>query len=82
MYLTFTFPIQYVKFILRFPLITNQIEVSALQLEHFEKGTIDLCQEKRINPMIWSPLAGGEIFTGQSERAVRVRETVQKLLLS
>ena len=32
--------------------------------------------------MIWSPLAGGEIFTGQSERAVRVRETVQKLLLS
>ena len=82
MYLTFTFPIQYVKFILRFPLITNQIEVSALQLEHFEKGTIDLCQEKRINPMIWSPLAGGEIFTGQSERAVRVRETAQKLLLS
>ena len=30
---------------LDFPLITNQIEVSALQLEHFEKGTIDLCQE-------------------------------------
>ena len=28
---------------------------------------------KRINPMIWSPLAGGEIFTGQSERAVRTR---------
>ncbi len=28
----------YVKFVLRFPtLITNQIEVSALQLEHFEK---------------------------------------------
>ncbi|NKX10896.1 aldo/keto reductase [Bacillus cereus] len=64
---------------LDFPLITNQIEVSALQLEHFEKGTIDLCQEKRINPMIWSPLAGGEIFTGQSERAVRVRETMQKV---
>ncbi|MFF2880857.1 aldo/keto reductase [Bacillus toyonensis] len=64
---------------LDFPLITNQIEVSALQLEHFEKGTINLCQEKRIKPMIWSPLAGGEIFTGQTERAVRVRETVQKV---
>ncbi|WP_081321619.1 aldo/keto reductase, partial [Bacillus mycoides] len=64
---------------LDFPLITNQIEVSAMQLEHFEKGTIDLCQEKRINPMIWSPLAGGEIFTGQSERAIRVRETLQKV---
>lgn len=64
---------------LDFPLITNQIEVSALQLEHFEKGTINLCQEKRIKPMIWSPLAGGEIFTGQTERAVRVSETVQKV---
>ncbi|WJE54570.1 aldo/keto reductase family oxidoreductase [Bacillus cereus] len=64
---------------LDFPLITNQIEVSAMQLEHFEKGTIDLCQEKRINPMIWSPLAGGEIFTGQNERAIRLRETLQKI---
>ncbi len=40
---------------------------------------MDLCHEKRINPMIWSPLVGEEIFTGQSERAVRVRETVQKV---
>ncbi|PEI88505.1 oxidoreductase [Bacillus pseudomycoides] len=64
---------------LDFPLITNQIEVSAMQLEHFEKGTIDLCQEKRISPMIWSPLAGGEIFTSQNERAVRLRETLQKI---
>lgn len=64
---------------LDFPLVTNQIEVSAMQLEHFEKGTIDLCQEKRIAPMIWSPLAGGEIFTGQNERAVRLRETLQKI---
>ncbi|PGC32785.1 aldo/keto reductase [Bacillus pseudomycoides] len=64
---------------LDFPLITNQIEVSAMQLEHFEKGTIDLCQEKRISPMIWSPLAGGEIFTSQNERAVRLRETLQNI---
>ncbi|MED1621926.1 aldo/keto reductase [Bacillus pseudomycoides] len=64
---------------LDFPLITNQIEVSAMQLEHFEKGTIDLCQKKRISPMIWSPLAGGEIFTGQNERAVRLRKTLQKV---
>lgn len=63
---------------LDFPLITNQIEVSPMQLEHFEKGTIDQCQEKRIAPMIWSPLAGGEIFKGESERAVRLRETLQK----
>lgn len=64
---------------LDFPLITNQIEVSAMHLEHFEKGTIDLCQEKRIAPMIWSPLAGGEIFTGQNERAMRLREILKKV---
>lgn len=64
---------------LDFPLLTNQIEVSAMQLEHFKYGTIDLCHEKRIAPMIWSPLAGGEIFTGNSERAIRLRTTLQKI---
>ncbi|MDP7980946.1 aldo/keto reductase [Bacillus sp. WLY-B-L8] len=64
---------------LDFPLITNQIEVSVMQLEHFEKGTIEQCQEKRISPMIWSPLTGGEIFKGESERTLRLRHTLQKI---
>jgi predicted oxidoreductase len=29
--------------------------------------------------MIWSPLAGGRVFTGQDERAVRVRSTVEAM---
>lgn len=64
---------------LDFPLITNQIDVSVMQLEHFEKGTIEQCQEKRISPMIWSPLTGGEIFKGKSERTLRLRHTLQKI---
>lgn len=64
---------------LDFPLLTNQIEVSVMQLEHFQHGTIEQCQEKRIAPMIWSPLAGGEIFTSESERAVRLRKTLQTI---
>ncbi|MDC2867707.1 aldo/keto reductase [Bacillus sp. BP-3] len=64
---------------LDFPLITNQIEVSVMQLEHFENGTIEQCQEKRISPMIWSPLAGGEIFKGESERTLRLRHTLEKI---
>ncbi|PGZ93304.1 oxidoreductase [Bacillus pseudomycoides] len=64
---------------LDFPLITNQIEVSVMQLEHFEKGTIEHCQENRISPMIWSPLAGGEIFKEESERALRLRHTLEKI---
>ncbi|WP_088042160.1 aldo/keto reductase family oxidoreductase [Bacillus sp. EAC] len=55
------------------PLVTNQIEVSPMQLEHFEKGTVDLLLEKGIAPMIWSPLAGGQIFTSQTDKAESIR---------
>jgi predicted oxidoreductase len=50
-----------------------------MHFEHFEKGTIDQCMEYRIKPMIWSPLAGGRIFTDNSERAVRLRKTLEKI---
>ncbi|MGD6817364.1 aldo/keto reductase [Metabacillus sp. 84] len=64
---------------LDFPLVTNQIELSAYQLENFEDGTMDLCQEMRIPPMAWSPLAGGQIFKaedGKAKRLVTVLEQV------
>ncbi len=61
---------------LKDPLVTNQIEVSPLQLEHFQKGTIDLLQEKRIKPMIWSPLSGGRIFNDQSASVQRIRSVL------
>ncbi len=64
---------------LPFPLVTNQIELSAYHLENFEDGTLNLCQEKRISPMAWSPLAGGAIFKGEDEKAVRLQETLTKV---
>jgi predicted oxidoreductase len=64
---------------LPFPLVTNQIELSAYQLENFEDGTLNLCQEKRVAPMAWSPLAGGNIFTSQEEKSVRLRETLKRI---
>jgi predicted oxidoreductase len=39
----------------------NQIEASLLQLSSFTDGTLDQCIEKKIKPMAWSPLAGGNI---------------------
>jgi predicted oxidoreductase len=60
-------------------LVTNQIEVSPLNLEHFENGTLDLMLEKRANPMAWSPLAGGRIFKGEDEASVRVRKVLNKI---
>ncbi|MBM7648584.1 putative oxidoreductase [Bacillus ectoiniformans] len=64
---------------LDFPLVTNQIELSAYQLENVEDGTLDLCQEKRIAPMAWSPLAGGKIFSADDEKAVRLREKLVEI---
>lgn len=64
---------------LDFPLVTNQIEISPMCLEHFESGTIDQCLEYRIPPMAWSPLCGGKFFTCNKERTKRVCDTLVKL---
>ncbi|MEG9299035.1 aldo/keto reductase family oxidoreductase [Mangrovibacillus sp. Mu-81] len=64
---------------LPYPLVTNQIELSAYNLENIEDGTLNLCQENRIAPMAWSPLAGGNIFTSQDDKAVRLRTTLEKI---
>jgi predicted oxidoreductase len=64
---------------LDFPLVTNQIEVSVLSLDLLHDGTVDQCLQRAIAPMVWSPLAGGRIFSEDSERAVRVRQALQAL---
>ncbi|MCA1059677.1 aldo/keto reductase family oxidoreductase [Rossellomorea aquimaris] len=64
---------------LPFPLITNQIELSAYHLENFEDGTLNLCQEKRVAPMAWSPLAGGAVFKGEDDKAIRLQHTLKKV---
>ncbi|MCA1061880.1 aldo/keto reductase family oxidoreductase [Rossellomorea sp. AcN35-11] len=64
---------------LPFPLITNQIELSAYNLENFEDGTLHFCQEKRVAPMAWSPLAGGAIFRGEDEKSLRLQHTLKKI---
>lgn len=57
----------------RFPLITNQIELSVLHLEPFLDGTLDQCINKNIIPMAWSPLGGGNLFAKlEDERNQRI----------
>ncbi|MGX7197360.1 aldo/keto reductase [Enterococcus olivae] len=58
-------------------LVTNQIEVSPLCMDHFENGMIDLCMEQKSHPMVWSPLAGGRIFTSEEAPVRRLREVLQ-----
>jgi predicted oxidoreductase len=43
----------------RFALVTNQVELSLMQMEALQDGSLDMCQRLRIAPMIWSALGGG-----------------------
>ncbi|MGX7107409.1 aldo/keto reductase [Hutsoniella sourekii] len=61
---------------LDFKLVTNQVELNPLNMENIENGVLDLAVHDKIHPMIWSPLAGGRIFTGEDEQIVRLRDTL------
>jgi predicted oxidoreductase len=59
------------------PLVTNQIEISAYSLEHFENQNLDYLISKKIRPMAWSPLAGGELLTPKTEKGTRLLQAVK-----
>ena len=61
---------------LKRPLVTNQVEISVMHLDPFLDGTLDHCQQLRMAPMAWSPLSGGELFAGESPKALRLRTTL------
>jgi predicted oxidoreductase len=64
---------------LDFPLVTNQIEFSVLYLPPLYDGTLDQCQQLRVPPMAWSPLAGGKLFTNTDERSTKTGVALQKV---
>jgi predicted oxidoreductase len=63
----------------RHPLVTNQIEFSPLQMRALADGTLEQCVDLAIRPMIWSPLAGGRLITGNDEQALRVRTLLEEM---
>lgn len=46
------------------PIITTQPEFSAVKQSPVTDGTLDLCMEKKMTALLWSPLAGGALATG------------------
>jgi predicted oxidoreductase len=65
---------------LDFPLVTNQVEFSVLHPEPMYDGTFDQLQRLEVQPMIWSPLAGGALFSATpNERTTRVVKALQKV---
>jgi predicted oxidoreductase len=56
--------------------VTNQVEVSLLQMDAIYDGTLNQCEQHGIHPMAWSPLAGGRLLTGDDMDAARTREAL------
>lgn len=61
---------------LPFPLVTNQIELSVMHVAPLTDGSLDHAQRLRYAPMIWSPLGGGSLFTGDGPQEVRLRKVL------
>ena len=55
------------------PIVTNQVEFSPLHLDPISNGTFDHALRIGYRPMIWSPVDGGRLLTGDDARAVKVR---------
>jgi len=58
-------------------LVTNQIEVNPLCFEHFNSGMIDLLTTEKIHPLIWSPMAGGRLFTSKDTKITQTMDRIR-----
>ncbi len=63
----------------RTPLVTNQIELHPLHRAPLTDGTLDQCQQQRMRPLIWGPLAGGALFRDADAAARRVRGALEQI---
>jgi predicted oxidoreductase len=63
----------------RIALATNQVEFSPLHLDPLWDETFDGLQDKGIQPMIWSPLAGGRLFSEGDAASERLRLKIKEI---
>jgi predicted oxidoreductase len=63
----------------RHPVATHQFEFSPLQMKALADGTLEQCVDLGMQPMVWSPLGGGRLFSGQDEQPRRVRGVLAEL---
>ncbi|MEK6153311.1 aldo/keto reductase [Flavobacteriaceae bacterium 3-367] len=59
------------------PLVTNQVEISLLQRNAFEDGTLDQCLKSGCIPSAWSPLGGGALFQDSDDARL---SSIQRVL--
>lgn len=64
---------------LHFPVVTNQIEFNPFHTEPLFDGTFDQAIDNEFSPMVWSPTAGGSIFSPKSKSEVAMLATLNDL---
>ncbi len=60
-------------------LVTNQVEISPMCLEHFNNGNMDFFLEKRITPLAWSPMAGGKLTNPKEKKEIRIFDCLNEV---
>jgi predicted oxidoreductase len=63
----------------RIALATNQVEFSPMHVAPMFDETFDGLQDLGVAPMIWSPLAGGRLFSGNDAHAENLRLVIKKI---
>jgi predicted oxidoreductase len=63
----------------RIALATNQVEFSPLHVAPMFDETFDGLQDLGVAPMIWSPLAGGRLFTANDANAEQLRLVIKDI---
>lgn len=64
---------------LNIPIVTNHLELNLLNIEAIEDGRIDFIKQQFSKPLAWSPLAGGDILNGTSEKALKLRTKLEEI---
>ena len=63
----------------RIALATNQVEFSPMHVAPMFDETFDGLQDLGVAPMIWSPLAGGRLFSGSDAHAENLRLVIKEI---
>lgn len=64
---------------LHIPIVTSHIEMNLLKPDAIFDGRLDFIKETYSKPLVWAPLAGGDILSGGSEKAIMVRKLLKDI---
>lgn len=64
---------------LNIPIVTNHIELNLTNISALEDGRLDYIKQQFGRPLVWSPLAGGNILQSDDFKDVIIREKLAEI---